>query len=89
MAQKRAPPAWRRRMGTALLFLILLDFIILFPAPTQPRVAVAIAATAAVLIAIAAIWRRNTRLERLAGSSGQPEGVSAKKRPNANRRTGS
>jgi hypothetical protein len=51
-------------MGTAVLFLVLLDGIILFPSPTAVRVDIALGVTAVVALAIAAIWRRNTRLER-------------------------
>lgn len=55
-------------MGTAVLFLVLLDVIILFPSASKPRVELAVAVTIFVLAAIAAIWRRNTRLERLAAA---------------------
>lgn len=53
-------------MGTAALFLLLLDAIILFPSPSQVRVDLATGMTVLVLVMIAAIWRRNTQLERLA-----------------------
>ena len=51
-------------MGTALLFLLLLDGIILFPSPTALRLEIAAVVSVVVLVMIAAIWSRNTRLER-------------------------
>lgn len=65
MTQKRVPPKWRRRMGTAFIFLLVLDFVIVFPTFTAVRIDFAAVVTVIVLAAIAAIWRRNTALERV------------------------
>lgn len=54
-------------MGTALLFLILLDVIILVGAFGGARIYLAFVVTLVVLFLIAAIWIRNSRLERTLG----------------------
>ena len=64
----RAPRNWRRRMGTAVLFLLALEAIILIGPYNQLRTAFAVTVAIAVALAIALIWRRNTRLEGLAGA---------------------
>jgi hypothetical protein len=59
-------------MGTALLFLVLLDGILLFPF-TQVRLEVAVVATVLVIAAVVSIWVRNTQLERRAEAGRGPK----------------
>lgn len=56
-------------MGTAVILLSLLIIIIVLPSPSITRLVFAGVVVMVVLVAIAAIWRRNVRLER-AESSG-------------------
>jgi len=53
-------------MGTAALFLVALDAIILVGPYSQARIVIAAAVSLMVALSIALIWHRNTRLERLA-----------------------
>ena len=53
-------------MATAALLLLLLDAIIVSPSPSTERLVFAIVIALIVLLAIAVIWRRNTRMERIA-----------------------
>jgi TRAP-type C4-dicarboxylate transport system permease large subunit len=63
-----APPHWRRRMGTAVVFLALLDIIILVGVfGGGARIEIAAVVTVVVLLLIAMIWVRNSRLEAMAG----------------------
>ncbi|MDA4121850.1 MAG: hypothetical protein OK456_01565 [Thaumarchaeota archaeon] len=64
-APRPAPRNWRRRMGTAILFLFALDALILFGPYGPLRETIAIVVSVAVLIAIAMIWRRNKMRENL------------------------
>ncbi len=65
-SSRPAPRNWRRRMGTAALFLVALDAIILVGPYSQARIVIAAAVSLMVALSIALIWHRNTRLERLA-----------------------
>jgi hypothetical protein len=56
-------------MGTAVLFLIALDAIILIGPYSQARIVIAIAISLMVALSISLIWRRNTKLESLARES--------------------
>jgi hypothetical protein len=60
-----APRNWRRRMGTAMLFLLALDAIILIGPYNEFRLAFAVAISLIVAVSVSLIWRRNTRLERI------------------------
>ena len=53
-------------MAVSALLLFLLDAIIISPYPTTFRIELALVITLIVIVAIANIWRRNTRLERAA-----------------------
>jgi hypothetical protein len=53
-------------MGTAVLFLLALEAIILIGPYSQARVVFAVAILLVVMLSISLIWRRNTRLESLA-----------------------
>jgi uncharacterized membrane protein YqjE len=57
-------------MGTAVLFLIALDAIILVGPYSQARLVIAVAISLLVVLSISLIWRRNTRLESLARERG-------------------
>lgn len=52
-------------MGTAFLFLLLLDAIILSGAFGAARVDIAIVVSVVVLVLIGVIWMRNLKLEKL------------------------
>jgi len=52
-------------MGTAILFLVALDALILIGPYGPLRETIAVVVSVAVLIAIAMIWRRNTMRENL------------------------
>ena len=60
-----APRNWRRRMGTAVLFLLALDALILVGPYSQTRLVIAVTISLMVALSICLIWRRNTRLEGL------------------------
>ena len=64
-------------MGTAVLFLIALDALILFGPYGRGRELVAIVVTLAVAASILLIWVRNTRLERAAREGGNTRPKSA------------
>jgi len=52
-------------MGTAVLFLMALDAIILIGPYSQARIVIASAISLMVVFSILLIWRRNTKLESL------------------------
>jgi Ca2+/Na+ antiporter len=62
---RRPPKGWRRNMAVSGLLLLLLDAIIISPSPTSFRIDLALVVAVIVLLSIAMIWRRNTRLERV------------------------
>jgi hypothetical protein len=51
-------------MAASALLLLLLEVIIISPAPSVPRLELGLLVGVLVLAAIAAIWRRNALLER-------------------------
>jgi hypothetical protein len=51
-------------MAVSALLLILLDAIIVSPSPSTARLVFALVVAVVVLLAITAIWLRNSRLER-------------------------
>ncbi len=63
-SQRPAPRNWRRRMGTAVLFLVVLDSLILAGSYSQVRLIIAVAVSVMVALSIWLIWRHNTRLEK-------------------------
>jgi hypothetical protein len=59
-------------MGTAVLFLLALDAIILIGPYSQARVVIAVGLSLLVVLLISLIWRRNTKLESLAREKASP-----------------
>ena len=52
-------------MVVSAMLMVLLDVIVISPSLTEVRILIAILLSAVVLSAIAAIWLRNSRLEKL------------------------
>ena len=70
-APRPAPKNWRKRMGTAVLFLVALDALILIGPYGPLRETIAVVVTVVVLFAIALIWRRNTMREGVTERNGR------------------